>query len=74
MKEDVSQKGGNPLVSVARYVGLTVTLPVTAFAGYAAGYGLDHLFGTGFLKVVCVILGTIGGLIEVFRELTRDKP
>jgi len=69
----VKQKSQNPLVSVARYVGLTVTLPVTAFAGYAVGYGLDHLFGTGFLRIVCLILGVVGGLLEVLRELTRDR-
>ncbi len=69
----MKQRTQNPLVSVARYVGITVTLPVTAFAGYAVGYGLDHLLETGFLRIVCLILGIAGGLLEVLRELTRDR-
>ena len=60
-------------VTVGRYMGLTVALPAAAFVGYAAGYGLDHLFGTQFFRLIFLILGVAGGLIQVVRELNRER-
>jgi len=47
-------------------------LPVSTFVGYAIGYGLDRLFGTKFLTIVFLILGTIAGFVELYRELTKN--
>jgi len=47
-------------------------LPGYAFAGYLIGYGLDHLFSTQFLRLVFLVLGVAGGLVNVVRELNRD--
>jgi F0F1-type ATP synthase assembly protein I len=65
--------GGNPWVQVVRYLGLASTLPAAAAIGYAAGYGLDHAFGTHFLRIVFLILGIVGGFVNLLRELSREK-
>lgn len=59
--------------SVARYTAVATLLPACAFTGFALGYGLDYLFSTRFLRVVLLLLGVAGGLVQVVRELTRDK-
>jgi len=59
------------LASVGRYLAIGVTLPAATFTGYLIGYGLDRLFGTHFLGIVFLLLGTAGGLTQVVRMLTR---
>jgi F0F1-type ATP synthase assembly protein I len=39
--------------------------------GYAIGYLLDKAFGTTWLKVVLLILGSAAGFITVIREIMR---
>ena len=36
------------------------------------GYGLDHLFRTGWLRWVLLALGTVSGFLELLRELDKD--
>jgi F0F1-type ATP synthase assembly protein I len=63
----------NAWVQVARYLSLGILLPAASVAGYGIGYGLDHMFGASFLRVVFLILGTIGGFVNLLRQLNRDK-
>lgn len=60
------------LASVGKYVSLAMATPSAAFVGYIVGYLLDKAFGTSFLRIVFLILGIIGGLIEVVRTLLKD--
>jgi len=46
---------------------------VSTFVGYAIGYLLDRAFGTGFLKIIFLILGTVAGFLELIRQLGRDS-
>lgn len=68
----MAERPVSPMAQVAKYVGLAFVLPSGAFAGYVLGYLLDRAFGTTSLRVVCLILGIVGGLIEVLRTLLRD--
>lgn len=61
------------MAAVAKYVSLAFVLPSAALVGYIVGYLLDKPFGTSFLRVVFLILGIIGGLIEVLRSLLKDS-
>jgi F0F1-type ATP synthase assembly protein I len=63
----------NVWVQVARYLSLATLLPAGAFVGYAAGYGLDRLFETRFLRIVFLVFGVVGALINLIRELNRDQ-
>lgn len=61
------------MAAVGKYVTLAFVLPSAAFAGYVIGYLLDKPFGTSFLRVVFLILGIVGGIIEVLRSLLKDS-
>lgn len=58
---------------MGRYFGVALLLPVSTFVGYAIGYLLDRVFGTGFLKIIFLILGTVAGFLELIRQLGRDS-
>ena len=60
------------MAQVAKYISLAFTLPAAAVAGYVIGYLLDKAFGTTFLRIVFLLLGIAGGLIEVIRSLLKD--
>ena len=58
---------------LGRYLGIAILLPLCTIIGYVVGYLLDRAFGTRFLKIVFLILGTAGGFMELIRELTQDS-
>lgn len=68
----MSDKKNDPLVTFARYSAIALTLPVSTFAGYALGYGLDSAFSTHYLRIVFLLIGTVGGFIQVIRGLTKE--
>ena len=43
-----------------------------SLVGFGIGYGLDKVFHTTFLKIVFLFLGVAAGMIELFRELSKD--
>jgi F0F1-type ATP synthase assembly protein I len=62
-----------PLMAmVGEYMSLAFLLPVATFVGYAIGYLLDKAFGTHFLRVVFLIIGTISGFVQLIRQVMRD--
>ncbi len=63
----------SPIGLANQYLELAFLLPVSTFVGYAIGYLLDKAFGTHFLYLVFLILGTVGGFVELIRRFTRDK-
>ena len=69
----MSEKRDDVWIQVGRYLSLATLLPAASFVGFLMGYGLDHLFGTRFLRIVFLILGTVGGFVNLIRELNRDK-
>lgn len=56
-----------------RYAPVIGLMPGCIVAGYLIGDGLDHLFSTHYLKLVFVLVGFAGGLIELIRILSRDE-
>ena len=47
-------------------------VPAAVLVGFGIGYGLDKVFHTSFLKIVFLLLGVAAGIIDLFRELTKD--
>ena len=45
--------------------------PAALVAGLLVGYGLDRLFGTHFLYLVCMLLGIAGALVHMLRLLNK---
>ena len=56
----------------AQYSSLALVLPVSTFVGYAIGYYLDKAFGTTWLRILFLILGSIGGFVQLIRQIMRD--
>jgi F0F1-type ATP synthase assembly protein I len=69
----MSDQRDNVWAQVARYLSLAALLPAASVVGYGIGYGLDHLFGTHFLRIVFLVLGSIGGFLNLIQQLNRDK-
>jgi F0F1-type ATP synthase assembly protein I len=60
------------LIWLAKYLSLALTLPGCVIGGYFLGALLDHWLHIPVLRPVGIILGMISGLLQVFRELSRD--
>jgi F0F1-type ATP synthase assembly protein I len=56
----------------AQFTGLALLLPASTFVGYAIGYYLDKSFGTTWLKIVFLILGSVAGFVTLIRQIMRD--
>lgn len=56
--------------NIGRYLELAILLPISTGVGMVIGYGLDKLFGTHFLYLVFMVLGTAAGIIQLIRELS----
>ncbi|HLK20731.1 MAG TPA: AtpZ/AtpI family protein [Bryobacteraceae bacterium] len=57
---------------LGKYTTVAFLLPACVLVGFGIGYGLDKLFGTGFLKIIFLLLGVAAGIIELIRELSKD--
>lgn len=57
----------------ALYSGLALLLPASTFVGYAIGYYLDKAFGTTWLQIVLLILGSVAGFVVLIRQIMRDS-
>lgn len=62
----------NPWSQVVRYVSLATMLPLGSLGGYFIGYELDRAFSTHFLNIVFLILGTVGGFIQLIYGLGKE--
>jgi F0F1-type ATP synthase assembly protein I len=58
--------------NIGRYLNIGLLLPIATGVGFGMGYGLDKLFHTGWLRFVFLVLGSVAGFIEMFRELNKD--
>jgi len=68
----VAQPDKSSSSQVGKYLGLGLLIPVSTFVGYAIGYFLDRQFGTTFLKIVLLILGSAAGFVQLYRGLAQD--
>ena len=57
----------------AEYTGLALLLPVSTFVGYAIGYYLDKAFGTTWMQIAFLILGSVAGFVALIRQVMRDS-
>lgn len=65
-------KSDKPLIWLGRYLSLALTLPASVVAGYLLGSLADHWLRSPFLRVAGIMLGMTAGLIQIFRELSRE--
>jgi F0F1-type ATP synthase assembly protein I len=65
-------KNDRSLTLLGKYLSLALTLPACVVGGYFLGALLEHWLHIRALRVAGVIFGMISGLLQVFRELSRD--
>jgi F0F1-type ATP synthase assembly protein I len=56
--------------SVGKYLEMAMLLPISTLVGMGMGYGLDKLFGTHFLYIIFMVLGTAAGIVQLIRDLS----
>jgi hypothetical protein len=59
-------------VLVGEYTSLAFLLPVCSALGYGIGYLLDGEFGTTWMKLAGLVVGTVSGFVQLIRQLMRD--
>ena len=69
----MAQPKKNVVARAAEYSSLALVLPISTFVGYAIGYYLDKAFHTTWLKILFLILGSIGGFISLIRQIMSDS-
>ncbi|HLH41026.1 MAG TPA: AtpZ/AtpI family protein [Bryobacteraceae bacterium] len=62
----------NPWSQVVRYVSLATMLPLSGLGGYVIGYAIDRALNTHFLSITFLILGTVGGFIQLIHGLGKE--
>jgi F0F1-type ATP synthase assembly protein I len=71
MSEKPRKKSG--IVVAGEYSAIAFILPSSIVAGWLIGGWLDKLFGTTYLYMVFLLLGIVGGFINMFRFLKRKN-
>ncbi len=61
------------LARAAEYSSLALMLPASTVVGYVIGYYLDKAFGTTWLRIVFLILGSVAGFVGLIRQIMRDS-
>jgi F0F1-type ATP synthase assembly protein I len=69
--EDPERKK-SPWIQVGRYSQIAFMLPAGTVAGFLLGTLMDKWLHVSWISVVGLILGTVGGLIELIRTVSRD--
>lgn len=57
----------------AQYSSLALVLPASTFVGYGIGHWLDRRFGTTWLRVLFLILGSVAGFVTLIRQILQDS-
>ncbi|HZQ25658.1 MAG TPA: AtpZ/AtpI family protein [Terriglobales bacterium] len=70
---DNSEDKRNFLVQAARYSQLAFTLPAATFVGWLIGALLDRWLHTKWLYLVGLLLGIIGGFVELIRTVMSSE-
>lgn len=71
-KDPSSDRKKSPWVQFGRYSQLAFMLPAGTVAGYLIGALLDRWLHQSWISVVGLLLGTVGGLIELIWTISRD--
>jgi F0F1-type ATP synthase assembly protein I len=69
MPEKDPDKSG--MHAFGRLLSVGLMLPIATMVGYGIGYEIDQHAGTHYWAMVLMILGTVGGFIQLIREVTR---
>ncbi len=66
-KED--KTGG--MYAIGRYLSVGLMVPVGTMVGYGIGYEIDKHAGTHYWSMILMVVGTVGGFIQLIREISK---
>jgi len=69
----VARRNKSLAARAAEYSSLALVLPISTAVGYIIGYYLDKAFGTQWLRILFLILGTVGGFVQLIRQIMQDS-
>jgi ATP synthase protein I len=67
-----NQGAMSSLVKAESLMQLALILPAAVFVGWIAGVGLDHLFHTGWIYIVGLVIGAVAGFVQMARIVQRN--
>jgi F0F1-type ATP synthase assembly protein I len=68
-------RSDKPIIWLAKYLSLALTLPASVVAGYVLGSVADHWLHVPWLRVAGILLGMVAGILQIIKELNREtKP
>jgi ATP synthase protein I len=76
-EENKSIKPGKPkgalgdLVKAESMIQLALVLPIGCVLGWVVGVALDKHFHTEWIGIVGILMGAVGGFIQIFRTASR---
>ena len=73
MPEEPPKKptGLTEYVKAESMVQLALAIPAGCLIGWALGTWLDHHFHQGWIMITGIILGAVGGFLQIFRTASR---
>jgi F0F1-type ATP synthase assembly protein I len=70
--ENKSQPKKSPWAQVGRYTQMAFALPAAVVVGWLIGSAFDRWLHTSWISIVGLVLGMVGGLVDVIRTALRD--
>jgi len=59
------------LVQAESMIQLALAVPGGCVIGWLIGDALDHHFHTGWIQIVGIVVGAVGGFLQIFRTVSR---
>ncbi len=66
-------KPDRSLIWLGKYLSLALILPSSLVAGYLLGTLADHYLHSPVLRAVGILLGMAAGLLQIFKEISKDE-
>ena len=70
--ELMEPRSDKPIIWLAKYLSLALTLPASVVAGYVLGSIADHWLHIPLLRVLGILLGIVAGILQILKELSRE--
>lgn len=73
MADEQEKKNGGlkDLVTAESMIQLALAIPLGCVVGWAIGSWLDHRFHQGWMMIAGIVLGAVGGFIQIYRTASR---
>ena len=69
--EDNKDSGLRTYIKAEALVQLVIALPAACFVGWAIGAWLDRHYQQTWISIAGILVGAVGGFIQIFRAANR---